>query len=378
MADAREPARLAIAWHPHHVEHLAPWCELLDMPLLLAESPALDVIPALDAIAADYPGVRIERMPGIVLPDRLDVLAHAIAARSPRTIFYSELFPRLLLRALFGGRRDTPRVVYVPHGFSEKRQDWAAATVLQDVAVLYGQAAVDQLAALGVSAYLGSHIRSGNLRRSYHARHAVFFRARAASLGLDTASAGRTLLYAPTWQDAIGSSSFFAAFAAFVDGLPAGWRLVVKLHPHLERDPGAVDALAARARGRDVHLLRAKGLCFPFLDLADAYVGDMSSLAYDYLAYGRPMFFTNPTAGTAVDAAESRLFGCGTVVPPDRYGDLYRLVDDAWDDDAERHGAARAALDAYVHEAGREPEAVATEMNALLAGPAPTWMSATP
>jgi hypothetical protein len=53
-------------------------------------------------------------------------------------------------------------------------------------------------------------------------------------------------------------------------------------------------------------------------------------------------------------------------------------VDDAWDDDAERHGAARAALDAYVHEAGREPEAVATEMNALLAGPAPTWMSATP
>ena len=371
MADAREHARLAVAWHPHHVEHLAPWCELLDMPLLLADSPALD------AIVGDYPGVRFERMPGVVIPERLDALAQTILLRAPRAVFYSELLSRRILRAMFGGKPDSTRVVYVPHGYSEKRQDWARTTAFQDIAVLYGRAAYDQLVALGVAGELERHVVSGNLRRAWHARHASFFGARMAACGLDGARPARTLLYAPTWEDAIGSSSFFAAFAAFVDGLPAGWRLLVKLHPHLERAAGAIDALASSVRGRDVHLLRAKSLCYPFLDLADAYVGDMSSLAYDYLAYGRPMFFTNPTAGTAADASGSRLFDCGTVVAPDRYDDLYRVVDNAWDDDAERYGAARVALDAYVHEAGREPEAVAIEMNALLAGPAPAWMTAT-
>jgi hypothetical protein len=311
------------------------------------------------------------------VPDRLDLLAHAIAARSPRAIFYSELFPRPLLRALFGNRRDAPRVVYVPHGFSEKKQAWARDTVYQDVAVLYGRAALDQLATLGVAGELDRYVMSGNLRRAFHLRHARALEGRMAALGLDGPRPARTLLYAPTWQDAIGSSSFFAAFAAFVERLPAGWRLIVKLHPHLERAADAIDTLAAHARGRDVHLLRAQGLCHPFLDLADAYVGDMSSLAYDYLAYGRPMFFTNATAGTDVDATGSRLFGCGTVVAPDRYEDLYRIVDDAWDGDAERFGTARVELDAYVHAAGREPEEVASEMTEMLAGPAPAWMSAT-
>jgi hypothetical protein len=372
MAEARANARLAVAWHPHHVEHLAPWCALLDMPLLLAD------VPSLDAIAGDYPGVRFERMPGVVIPERVDGLAQTIAIRAPRVVFYSELFARRLLRPMFGNRPDPIRVVYVPHGYSEKRQDWARTTAFQDVAVLYGEAAYDQLVAFGVAGDLNRYVLSGNLRREWHARHASFFRARLAALGLDGPPPARTLLYAPTWQDAIGSSSFFAAFQAFVDGLPAGWRLLVKLHPHLERASAAVDALAARARGRDVRLLRGQALCYPFLDIADAYVGDMSSLAYDYLAYGRPMFFTNPTAGTAGDAAGSRLYGCGTVVAQDRYDDLYRIVDDAWNDDAERYGMARVALDAYVHAAGREPADVAAEMEAMLAGPAPAWMNAAP
>lgn len=369
MPDAPASARVAVAWHPHHVEHLAPWCELLGMPLLLAD------LPALEAAASGYPGVRAERMPGVVLPERLDTFAHAIAARRPLAIFYSELFSRVLLRALFGRAHDAPRVVYVPHGYSEKRQPWAIGTAHQDIAVLYGQAAYDQLVGFGVAGALHARVIAGNLRRGYHRRHAAFFRAWAARLGLDGPRPARTLLYAPTWDDAIGSSSFDTAFGAFADALPSGWRLVVKLHPHLERRAGGIDAIVAASLGRDVVVLRQQSLCYPFLDLADAYVGDMSSLAYDYLAYGRPMFFTNPTAGTPADAAESRLFACGTVVPSERYGDLYRIVEETWDVDAERHGAARAELDAYVHAPPRDADELAIEMGALLAGPAPAWMT---
>ena len=340
------------------------------MPLVIPERP--DIVAATLA----YPALRVERAARWTMPEGSGALGALLRERTPRVVLYSDLFSRTALRALFGGRRDAPRVVYVPHGFSEKRQDWARGTAFQDVAVLYGQHAFDQLAALGVAGYLHHFIVSGDLRRAYYARHAAWFGAQLAGLGLDGARPGRTLLYAPTWQDAIGSSSFFRAFESFASALPADWRLVVKLHPHLEHFAFTLDQIATLCRGRDVHLIRASPLTHPFLDLADAYVGDMSSLAYDFLACGRPMFFTNATARTSTDAAGSRLFGCGTVIAPDRFGDLYRIVDDAWAGDRERYGEARTALDRYTHAPQRTGADIAEEMRFLTAGPPPSWMYA--
>ena len=178
MADRAAETRLAIAWEAHHVEHLAPWCELLRMPMLVAGDAQLA------AVAQTYPGVAVLLARGIAMPDDLALLARAIRERAPRAIFYSDLFGRKALRAMFGGQRDAPRVVYVPHGFSEKRQDWARGTAQQDVAVLYGRHAFDQLAALGVAGYLHHFIVSGNVRASYHRRHAPYFRSRLADLGV--------------------------------------------------------------------------------------------------------------------------------------------------------------------------------------------------
>ncbi|MEO8485287.1 MAG: CDP-glycerol glycerophosphotransferase family protein [Betaproteobacteria bacterium] len=340
------------------------------MPLVVANHPQLDTA------ALAYPGVRVERASGVGIADVIASLGRMVRERAPQAVFYSELASRKLLRALLGGTRDAPRVVYIPHGFSEKRQDWARGTAFQDIAVLYGQHAFDQLAAFGVAGYLHHFIVSGNVRRRYHAMHEATFRVRLAALGLEPRPDLRTVLYAPTWDDALGSSSFFPAFAAMVRELPTGWRLIAKLHPHLDRHAATLDDLARQCRGRDVHLVRGTPLSLPFLDLADAYVGDMSSLAYDFLGSGRPMFFTNAAAGTAADAAGSRLFACGSVVAPDRYGEIYRIIDDAWASDADRFGEARAALERYTHAPERTLEDVAEEMDDVLAGPPPTWMYA--
>ncbi|CAG1007235.1 hypothetical protein BURK1_03379 [Burkholderiales bacterium] len=360
---------LALAWHPHHVEHLAPWCGIVGMPMLLADSPGLY------AASRCYPGLDTAWAHGVRMPAAVDAFAGAIRERAPRVVFYSDLFGRDSLRRLLGGRADAPRVVYVPHGFSEKRQDWARGTAFQDVAVVYGQHALDQLAALGVAGHLERCVVSGNVRRRWHRLHAAHFRAQLAALGLGDPPAGRTLLYAPTWQDAIGSSSYFAAIAPLALRLPAGWRLVVKLHPHSERYAPMLDEIEARCGNRNVHFVRNSPLTFPFLEIADAYLGDMSSLAYDYLASGRPMFFANPTAGAPADAAHSRLFTCGTVIPPDRYDDAYRLIDAAWDSDAERFGEARAALERYTHAPERGFDELAAEIADATAGPAPAWMT---
>jgi CDP-glycerol glycerophosphotransferase (TagB/SpsB family) len=75
-------------------------------------------------------------------------------------------------------------------------------------------------------------------------------------------------------------------------------------------------------------LLRNTPLTFPILELADAYVGDMSSIAYDFLGFDRPMVFLNQTAGDVGDASESLLFSCGAVVDPVDYRSIYQALED--------------------------------------------------
>ena len=206
-------------------------------------------------------------------------------------------------------------------------------------------------------------------------QRAAPFRALAGGFGLADAGVRRTLLYAPTWDDAIGSSSLFATFEAFVARMPADRRLIAKLHPHAERHAPMPDRIEAACRGRGAHLARNSPPTCPLLDLADAYGGDMPSLACDFLSSGRPMFFTNPTSGTASDAKDSRLFACGTVIPPDRYDRFRNIVDEAWDVEAERQGEARAALDAHTHAPARAVDGLRAGKSSACAGPAPAWMT---
>lgn len=359
---------LAAAWHPHHIDHLAPWCELLRAPL------AVDGRAELAAAARPYPAIRWTALAGTDARADFTAFAQRVRGLAPRVLLISELFERWHLRELFGGRT-APRIVYVPHGFSEKRQGWARETAYQDVAVLYGEHARDQLTDLGVAGILEREVVSGNLRHAWHRRHHAHFRAQLGGLAASP-RADRTVLYAPTWTDAIGSSSFFDAFVPFVNALPARWRMIAKLHPHLERHAPVVDALETLARGHDVHLVRGSPLTFPFLELADVYIGDMSALAYDYLAFGRPMFFTHATRGGPADASDSRLFACGTVIAPERYAEFPRIVDAGVGRDEERHGEARRALDRYTHAPFPGFDALARAVDSATDGPAPAWLSA--
>src|SRR4029453_14335835 len=84
MAEGAGPTRLAIAWELHQVEHLAPWCELLRMPLLVTDNGPLD------AVARAYPGLAVEKATGIAMPEDPPALGPLIAERSPRAIFYSD------------------------------------------------------------------------------------------------------------------------------------------------------------------------------------------------------------------------------------------------------------------------------------------------
>ena len=359
---------VAVAFHPHHVDHLAPWCELLDLPLFLCDGPGQR-----DA-ARCYPNLKLAGVHDVTTPPGLARMIAAVRALRPGVVLYSHLYDRTALRELFGAGRGSPRVVHCPHGFSEKRQDYARGITDQDVALLYGRYALDQLVALGVRSLSCAVVLTGNVRHAYYLAHRAFFRRQLDRLATRDARRRRTILYVPTWNDAVGSSSFYSAFVPLAQNLPHEWRLIVKTHPHQEYEGVEVDRLLAQCRGRDdIHVLRNSPLTFPLLDLADVYVGDMSSLAYDFLVFDRPMFFLNQTAGTIGDARDSRLFRCGTRIDPDRYADIYPIIERALPGDAAYSGA-RAELYRYTHAERTGGTALRAEIAAACAGPAPAWL----
>lgn len=362
--------KLAVAFYPHHIEHLAPLCALLDMPMLVCDSPGQA------AAAACYPQLDVTWLRGIDHATPARDAGARVREMAPQVIFYSHLFLRPALRALLTmDGTPPPRVVHCPHGFSEKRQDWSQQVAFQDIALLQGRFALDQLAQMGVGAMLYYFTLAGNLRRDHYHAHRAFFDAQARALGVASDARMRTVLYAPTWSDKVGASSFFAALLPLVQDLPHDWRLVVKLHPLLEENAAAVDALSATCREHaNVVLLRNCPLTYPLLQQADVYVGDMSSLAYDYLAYDRPMVLLNQAHGTTTDSASSRLFNCGVTLAPADYARIHAVIDRACSSDAGVFTARRAELDAYVY----APSPPAAELRATLAqltsGPAPSWM----
>lgn len=361
---------VAVAFHPHHVDHLAPWCALLDSPLLVCDGPGQR-----EAVRC-YPELKVAGVLDVTTATGLARMITDIRELRPETVLYSHLFDRTTLRELFGARRDSPRVVHCPHGFSEKRQDYARRIAEQDVALLYGRYALDQLVTLGVRALSCAVVLTGNVRHAYYLAHRTFFRRQLDGLGIHDGHRRPTILYAPTWNDAVGSSSFFSAFALLAQNLPAGWRLIVKTHPHQEYEAAEMDRLLLQCRGHgDIHVIRNSPLTFPVLDVADVYVGDMSSLAYDFLVFDRPMFFLNQTAGTIGDARDARLFRCGTRIDPDQYADIYPIIDQALAGDA-AYSAARAELYGYTHAERTSDSALRARIEAACAGPAPPWLRA--
>ena len=359
----------AVAFYPHHVEHLAPICALMDLPMITCDSPGQA------AAIACYPDIRAVIVPGPKVADVIERMCATLREMEIGVVYYCDLIERPALRRYFRDRAAPPRVVHCPHGFSEKRQLWARQVAFQDVALLSGRHSVDQLAQMGVDRPECTILLAGDRRRLYFQQHRDFFARKRTAWGVPHDDSRRTILYAPTWDDRIGSSSFFSAFAAMTEHVPQGSRLIVKMHPHLEKKSDEVGKAVARCAGRDdVVIVRNCPLVHPFLECADVFVGDMSALAYDFLAYNRPMFFLNQAAGSAQDPAESLLFQCGTTIEPRRYAEVYASIEQDSQHDATRFARARHALDEYTYLPARPPSELRAAIAEVLRGDAPAWM----
>lgn len=303
----------------HHLDHLAVICALMQVPLLVTDEEI-----AREAIAY-YPGLQVVQIDPINLPN--------YAIEHFEVLFYS--IPRLIFEEIFffaqQMRGKKIHTIWCPHGNSDKgyHSIFMEALELEEIALIYGSRMLQFLIQKGVFHQFKAHVITGNLRYGFYRKNKQFYDTLVErEIGRKLEPALKTLLYAPTWQDREHSSSFFDATPHLIGNLPENCNLIIKLHPNLlHQGESALERLLIRYEEHPhVLFLSRFPPIYPLLNLVDVYIGDMSSIGYDFLPFNKPMFFLNQNNRNSATDPGLYLFRCGVEVQKESYPHFYSLM----------------------------------------------------
>jgi CDP-glycerol glycerophosphotransferase (TagB/SpsB family) len=190
------------------------------------------------------------------------------------------------------------RSVISLHGNPDKYRDlyWLEKLVDEDLVLVYGP----QLHADLLEKNIGKEpLFSGNYRAAFYQENLSFFTAT-----LPFVKTKPLVLYAPTWAAKEVSSPlkkhytpFFSVCHALFESLGEEYQLIVKLHPLLIQS--MLDEVESiKERYPHLYFLDDFPLIYPILEQVDFYIGDYSSIGYDFLFFDRPLFFIEPSVQT--------------------------------------------------------------------------------
>ena len=329
----------------HYTDHLAVVCILMDIPLVFIDpldyALGMRYYPGLNSILLDY-----QDMSPDYLISNFDVL------------FMSDLWDKNTFHEKFAPLEEKYnkilRQVHCPHGFSDKGF-YLKKCANEDIALLYGQNMIDQLKHYKVFKKLSHYVTTGNYRYTFFKQHQKFYDEIIEKEVLSRfAKKQQVILYAPTWMDLEESTTFFDAFADVLGNLPDHYNMIVKLHPRLELDDAAnyYHIVGKFENKPNVIFLKDFPLVYPLLAYTDIYLGDMSSIGYDFLAFNKPMFFLNKQKRDPKTDRGLYLFRCGVDIKPDAYPLLYKFIESRLEDDQENFANIRKEV--YEYTFGKE------------------------
>ena len=203
---------------------------------------------------------------------------------------------------------------------------------------------LDLLEKEGVLDNINEHVIVGNLRYLYYLENKKHFDH---IVNMEVLSQFETnkpvILYAPTWLDLEEATTFFDSYAYILEKVPDKYNLIVKLHPQLELDDTTLyyKILGKYKDKENVLFLNEFPLIYTLLNITDIYLGDVSSIGYDYLIFNRPMFFLNKHNKDPLEDRTLYLFRCGLDIRPHQFAKLYQLIDENIDGDSDRFGKIR-------------------------------------
>jgi hypothetical protein len=296
---------LLVEGRPCFLDHLIPLCHLFDMPLITNNEYMLSLAESL------YPPTKIiYRKNPVPTLDKLECVFYAQPYR---------LFPKGIQFPNFFYPREV-RSCCTLHGNSEKYLDdfWLERLVDEDIVLIYGQLLVDLLKKKKVYSKLKTPLICGNVRYQFYKKHQLFFDKKVSTF-LPSQGIKKRILWAPSW-DPENKKGFFNAARQLLPQLPSEFQLVIKLHPLIEKSfPKEIEDLRRQYReDTDIFILGEMPLVYPLLAQADLFLGDISSVGYDFLTFNRPMYFLGKPGPL--------LHSLGTVVLPEDLATLFHTM----------------------------------------------------
>ncbi len=285
----------------HLLDHIAPLAEALKCPLFTTEELNFELAKRY------YPQVKTHYVPDLEL--RLGEVAKNFDVLFECKYWQphlKELFATLYQKKM--------HLVFCPHGQSDKGYEAPvlAPYALQDAVLVYGPLMLEMLSELRID--VPNYTVVGNYRLEFYKKYRTFYEPFLPKIDRSK----KTLLYAPTWKDLDHSGSFFAQGVKVVSELPDEWNLIIKLHPLLKMRNPAECALFEVDKP-NVWVLDEFPPVYPILALADCYLGDASSVGYDFLHFEKPLYFFPVSS-------PKRLHACGTFL--DVTKNIYRQMEE--------------------------------------------------
>ncbi|HEY2810167.1 MAG TPA: CDP-glycerol glycerophosphotransferase family protein [Rhabdochlamydiaceae bacterium] len=343
----------------HHLDHIAPLCALLQMPLIVTEERlallAKKFYPMVEVVAADYLAI------GEYLVSHFNLIFYSI----PRDLF-DELFflPQQLLQKKV-------HTIWCPHGNSDKGHSLFFMEALQkeEMALLYGKQMIDFLQKKSAFQQLKEHVIVGNFRYEFYLKNKEFYDSLVErEITRRLAPAKKIYLYAPTWQDFEKSGSFFDALPHLAENIPPDVNLLVKLHPNLlQQHDWQVEDLVQHYQSQD-HILFITDFSpiYPLLSSADVYIGDMSSMGYDFLTFDRPLFFLNQNTRDPLRDPGLYLFRTGIEIKREAYAKIYDTIDHFFQFELRPFSPIRKEVYAYAFGHRKSLEEIKNEIETIV------------
>lgn len=307
------------------LDHLVPLCSLMEIPVLCQSQWMQNLVelyyPDIEALWDEGKDYCYDE----TLKD-CDVVFTANPSRKYNGTFH--FFDHVL--------RKKVRSVCSFHGQSDKKQTlfWLEKFADEDIVLSYGPYMKDFFQDKGILERIPHIVTCGNYRYEYYLKYRSFFDA-LLTPHLFPENGKKTLLYAPTWTHPnrknewrIEYSSFFHDYPYVLDHIPADFQVYVKLHPMLVLHfPQEVENLMTAYQEREnIRFLNDMPLVYPLLAKADLYLGDFSSVGYDFLAFNRPLFFLSDGARSVETDKGVYLHQTGTRLLPEDFSTLYQRL----------------------------------------------------
>lgn len=275
-------------YRPQYIDHLVPLCHLMQIPILVTDARIQGLIqtyyPPVEIIESDPEDSSLDEM----LQDYEIFFYVEFSRQGNKTFQFHEYVTRKKARAVMS-----------LHGNPDKYGDqyWIERLADEDIVLAYGPQLLALLEQKGVRK---KPILSGNYRLEFYQTHKSFFDSRLPF----AKKKKKTVLYAPTWASHEKNSPlrghyspFFNVYKPVFEHLSEKYDLFVKLHPlMIQCMPDEVERV--KESYPEICFLSDFPPIYPLLNQIDLYLGDYSSIGYDFLYFDRPLFFLGPSSPT--------------------------------------------------------------------------------